>query len=129
MLVKEAHPYLQKSKYVSYYMTIISKLSASSLFSNGSVVFVSSVAGYLPLKVSPELFSVLHWTCEIKWYIIKMVPGPYCVTKTSLFGLTKVLAQELATDSIRVNCIAPGLIKTKLSKLVSEEPFIANLYL
>ena len=58
-----------------------------------------------------------------------MVPGPYCVTKTSLFGLTKVLAQELATDNIRVNCIAPGLIKTKLSKLVSEEPFIANLYL
>ena len=47
--------------------------------------------------------------------------GPYSVSKTALFGLTKVLAQELAADDIRVNCLAPGLIRTKFSKAVSNK--------
>lgn len=44
--------------------------------------------------------------------------GPYSVSKTALMGLTKVLAQELASDNIRVNCIAPGVIQTNFSKAV-----------
>ena len=44
--------------------------------------------------------------------------GPYSVSKTALVGLTKVLAQELAPDNIRVNCIAPGIIRTKFSTAV-----------
>lgn len=42
--------------------------------------------------------------------------GIYSMTKTALLGLTKVLAKELADENMRVNCIAPGLIKTKFSK-------------
>ena len=45
--------------------------------------------------------------------------GPYCVSKTALLGLTKALASELAPNNIRVNCIAPGIIKTKFSSAVS----------
>ncbi len=45
--------------------------------------------------------------------------GAYSVSKTALLGLTKALAEELAPDNIRVNCIAPGLIKTKFSSSVS----------
>ncbi len=41
------------------------------------------------------------------------------MSKTALLGLTKALAEELAPDNIRVNCIAPGLIKTKFSSSVS----------
>ncbi|XP_062850399.1 dehydrogenase/reductase SDR family member 4 [Trichomycterus rosablanca] len=59
----------------------------------GSVVFVSSVAGYQPM---PGL-------------------GPYSVSKTALLGLTKALAPELAHSNIRVNCVAPGIIKTRFS--------------
>ena len=53
--------------------------------------------------------------------------GPYCSSKTALLGLTKALATELA-PAIRVNCIAPGIIKTKLSSPVSKEgdPIIMN---
>uniref|UniRef100_A0AC35TUM6 Dehydrogenase/reductase SDR family member 4 n=1 Tax=Rhabditophanes sp. KR3021 TaxID=114890 RepID=A0AC35TUM6_9BILA len=40
----------------------------------------------------------------------------YSVTKTTLLGLTKALSDELAPKGIRVNCIAPGVIKTKMSK-------------
>uniref|UniRef100_A0A3B4B3S6 Uncharacterized protein n=1 Tax=Periophthalmus magnuspinnatus TaxID=409849 RepID=A0A3B4B3S6_9GOBI len=59
----------------------------------GSIVFVSSIAGYQPM---PAL-------------------GPYSVSKTALLGLTRVLAPELASSNIRVNCVAPGIIKTRFS--------------
>lgn len=45
--------------------------------------------------------------------------GPYSVSKTALLGLTKVFASELAVDNIRVNSIAPGVIRTKFAKAVS----------
>ena len=37
----------------------------------------------------------------------------------ALFGLTIALAKELGEDNIRVNCIAPGLIKTRFAECVS----------
>uniref|UniRef100_A0A914HBN4 Uncharacterized protein n=1 Tax=Globodera rostochiensis TaxID=31243 RepID=A0A914HBN4_GLORO len=40
----------------------------------------------------------------------------YGITKTALLGLTKALAEALAPKGIRVNAIAPGIIKTKMSK-------------
>lgn len=64
---------------------------------NASIVFVSSIAGFNP-------FALL---------------GAYSVSKTALLGLTKAAAQELAPDGIRVNCVAPGIIKTNFSKAVS----------
>ena len=45
--------------------------------------------------------------------------GPYSVSKTALLGLTKVLSRELALKNIRVNGIAPGIIKTKFASAVS----------
>lgn len=40
----------------------------------------------------------------------------YSVTKTTLLGMMKVVAKALHADEIRVNCIAPGVIKTNFSK-------------
>lgn len=50
----------------------------------------------------------------------KSPPGiaAYAVTKTALLGLTKALANGLAKDNIRVNAIAPGVIKTKMSEVL-----------
>ena len=54
------------------------------------------------------------------------------MSKTALFGLTKVLADELASDNIRVNCLAPGVIKTRFSETVSirhetlQSPFLLS---
>ena len=42
----------------------------------------------------------------------------YGVTKTTLLGLTKAMATSCAQRNIRVNCIAPGIIKTDFSKAV-----------
>ena len=46
--------------------------------------------------------------------------GAYSVSKTALLGLTKAVAQQVASDNIRVNCVCPGVIKTKFSSAVSE---------
>jgi NAD(P)-dependent dehydrogenase (short-subunit alcohol dehydrogenase family) len=50
--------------------------------------------------------------------------GIYCVSKAGVLMLTKVLALELASDNIQVNAIAPGLIKTKFSRLLWDTPEI-----
>ena len=44
--------------------------------------------------------------------------GAYSVSKTALLGLTKALVPQLATKNIRVNAVAPGMIKTKFSEQV-----------
>lgn len=62
----------------------------------GSIVFISSIAGF----VSIQNISV------------------YAATKGAKNQLTKSLACEWAKDSIRVNCIAPGFIRTPLAKPV-----------
>ncbi|XP_026072257.1 dehydrogenase/reductase SDR family member 4-like [Carassius auratus] len=64
----------------------------------GSVVIVSSVAGYQPMQGL----------------------GPYSVSKTALLGLTKALAPDLAHSNIRINCVAPGIIKTRFSAALWE---------
>lgn len=60
----------------------------------GSIINISSVAGDTP---DPGL-------------------GIYSVSKAALNMLTKVQAKEWGADGIRVNSIAPGLIKTKFSE-------------
>nr|CAD7199606.1 unnamed protein product [Timema douglasi] len=64
--------------------------------SGGNIIYISSIAGYTPIEFL----------------------GPYSVSKTALLGLTKVFANDLASDNIRVNCVAPGIVQTKFSSIV-----------
>jgi len=74
--------------------------------SRGSIVYVSSIGGF---NIMPLL-------------------GAYCVSKTALLGLTKAVALQVADDNIRVNCVAPGVIKTKFSApIFLPPPFNKNL--
>ena len=66
----------------------------------GSIVNISSIAGSTP---DPGL-------------------GMYSVSKAALNMLTKVLAPEWGPDGIRVNALSPGLIKTKFSQALWENP-------
>ena len=65
---------------------------------SSNVLLVSSIAGYLP--ASPI--------------------GIYGITKTAEIGLTRLLAQDYAPLGIRVNCLAPGIIRTKFSQPLVE---------
>jgi dehydrogenase/reductase SDR family protein 4 len=73
----------------------------------GSIINISSVAGDTP---DPGL-------------------GIYSVSKAALNMLTKVLAKEWGVDGIRVNNIAPGLIKTKFSEALWQNEKLLNSFL
>jgi 3-oxoacyl-[acyl-carrier protein] reductase len=46
----------------------------------------------------------------------------YAVTKGALISLTKSLSSELAAKGIRVNCVAPGWVKTEMSAGTLDDP-------
>jgi NAD(P)-dependent dehydrogenase (short-subunit alcohol dehydrogenase family) len=66
----------------------------------GSVIIVSSIGG---LRGSPVI-------------------GAYNVSKAADFQLARNLAHEYGKDGVRVNCIAPGLVKTDFTKALWSNP-------
>ncbi len=45
----------------------------------------------------------------------------YAASKAGLIGLTKALAQEMASRGITVNAVAPGYIATDMTAVLSDE--------
>ena len=45
----------------------------------------------------------------------------YAASKAGLIGFTKSLAKEVGSRGIRVNCVAPGFIKTDMTQGLSED--------
>ncbi len=45
----------------------------------------------------------------------------YAASKAGLIGMSKSLAQEVASRNITVNCVAPGFIRTAMTDVLSEE--------
>ena len=67
---------------------------------DGAIIIVSSIAG---LKGTPEI-------------------GIYGISKAADMALARNLAVEWGPHNIRVNCIAPGLVKTDFARALYEDP-------
>jgi NAD(P)-dependent dehydrogenase (short-subunit alcohol dehydrogenase family) len=52
------------------------------------------------------------------------VIGGYSVSKAAVHMLTQVCARAWGRDGIRVNCIAPGLVKTEFARALWDNPAI-----
>ena len=50
------------------------------------------------------------------------VLGAYAISKAADMQLARNLAQELSPSNIRVNCIAPGLVKTDFARALWDTP-------
>jgi NAD(P)-dependent dehydrogenase (short-subunit alcohol dehydrogenase family) len=66
----------------------------------GSIIIVSSIGG---LRGSTTI-------------------GAYCISKAADLQLARNLAHEYGPHGVRVNCIAPGLIRTDFAKALWENP-------
>lgn len=49
----------------------------------------------------------------------------YAASKSGIIGFTKALAKEVGSRNIRVNCIAPGFIRTDMTNALKEEQMLA----
>ncbi len=67
---------------------------------DGAIIIISSIGG---LRGSPVI-------------------GAYNVSKAADFQLARNYAVEYGPDNVRVNCIAPGLIKTDFARALWENP-------
>jgi len=67
---------------------------------DGSIIIVSSIGGF---RGSPVI-------------------GTYCISKAADLQLARNLAVELGPYNVRINCIAPGLIRTDFARALWENP-------
>jgi 3-oxoacyl-[acyl-carrier protein] reductase len=68
--------------------------------SKGSLITVSSTAAFRSARGNPA----------------------YSASKAGVVALTRTLAEAWAPEGIRVNGIAPGIVDTKLTKVITENP-------
>ncbi len=54
--------------------------------------------------------------------------GPYCISKAADMQLARNLAVEWGPHNIRVNCIAPGIIRTHFSRALWADPARAEAF-
>jgi 3-oxoacyl-[acyl-carrier protein] reductase len=47
--------------------------------------------------------------------------GNYAAAKAGMIGMSKALAQEIASRGVTVNCVAPGFIKTAMTQGLNEK--------
>lgn len=45
----------------------------------------------------------------------------YCASKAGITGMSKAIAQEVASRNVTVNCVAPGFIKTAMTDALKED--------
>lgn len=64
-------------------------------------------------KIPGRIVNISSVHASVTWVKRKMLP--YCAAKGGLEMFTRALGVEVARYGIRVNCIAPGLIMTKLA--------------
>ncbi len=51
----------------------------------------------------------------------------YSMTKSAVIGLTKALSQELAPSGITVNCVAPGIIDTRMNNCFDKTELVGQI--
>jgi len=82
-----------------------------------------AVADMVEKKTEGRIVNISSVHGQVTWVHRRMLP--YSAGKGGLNMFTKALGVEVAKYGIRVNCVAPGLIYTKLAERYSKEDIAA----
>ena len=85
---------------LSSLMNCCARFHAPLKASRGAVVVISSTAAFHATRGNPA----------------------YAASKAGALGLTRTLGDAWASDGIRVNGIAPGMVPTKMTKVTTDNP-------
>ena len=96
---EETYDRLMDVNVKSAYLTIKEFLPQMIQRKSGNIIIISSMWGEVGAS------------CEVI----------YSAAKAALIGMTKALAKEVAPSGIRVNCITPGVILTKMVEPLGQE--------
>ena len=104
----------------------IAQIQDMSLLELEEIFSVNSSGTYLVCREAAKHMIPLRYGRIINISSMWGVAGGSCETaysasKAAVIGLTKALAKELGPSGITVNCIAPGLIDTRMNSILSEE--------
>jgi NAD(P)-dependent dehydrogenase (short-subunit alcohol dehydrogenase family) len=75
------------------------------------------VAGFMKEQESGAILNISSMASQ---YGLPFVIA-YTASKSAIEGMTRAMAVELSPDGIRVNCIAPGFIKTNMSSVALDK--------
>ena len=89
-----------------------------------AVLSVNLTAGFqliAPLARHDETPTRAYYRHYIRcWHHRKSGTGNYAASKAGMIGMSKSLAQEVASRGITVNCVAPGFITTPMTDALPE---------
>ena len=94
------HKILDNNIVSNHWLIHMSRPRDGRLAKDGAIIIISSIGG---LRGSGAL-------------------GAYAISKAADMQLARNLAQELSPSNIRVNCIAPGLVKTDFARALWDTP-------
>ena len=81
---------------------------------------------WLAQMVAPDMIvkggGSIMFTSSVGAFKSSLVLGAYGMSKLTVIGLVRNLADELGPNGIRVNAICPGLIKTDFAKVLWQSP-------
>jgi len=89
---------------VGYFRTAKAAVPHMQARGGGKIINIASIAGLTPLEGM----------------------GVYSASKAAVIMLTRALALELAPANIQVNAIAPGLVKTRFSQALWDNPALSE---